>query len=207
MDKLWCFGDSYCEVDANWIYTIRKSLNLKLGSVGEGGSSLLAAYNRIIEKKDLIKKNDRVLFCFTAHVRDLFNRKNYSIGPTGEPVDYNYHNRKEVIAYQEYITHLYTDKIAIVPSISDSYKKHSYIKHDWDKYPTLFKFQWEYLDKKYPNSDDEFIYSFIKSPIPNHWVQNDKEYDKLFWKTYKGLLEPLQFESYPTQLYPNTRLI
>ena len=41
MDKLWCFGDSYCEVDANWIYTIRKSLNLKLGSVGEGGSSLL----------------------------------------------------------------------------------------------------------------------------------------------------------------------
>tara|TARA_A100000172_G_scaffold78689_1_gene64571 strand:- start:527 stop:1213 length:687 start_codon:yes stop_codon:yes gene_type:complete len=219
--KLWCFGDSYCEYDSNWISTIRKHCNLDLGSLGQGGSSLLQTYYQIIKVKDLIKENDRILFCVTSYTRDRFNGNFFNVMKIADEmkiIPMNLQTPEQTKAYKDYITYLYNDeeqkikgealiyliinklfkevptkKIAIIPSIWNDY--------NMDAKP-IHSFTWNYLKNKFPDKDDEFLWSFIRSPIRNHWYSNE-EFTIAFWKHFKEDLKPLDFDTYPTKTLYN----
>tara|TARA_B100000287_G_C20552320_1_gene748984 strand:- start:237 stop:911 length:675 start_codon:yes stop_codon:yes gene_type:complete len=219
--KLWCFGDSYCEYDSNWIYTIRKHCNLDIGCLGEGGSSLLQAYYQIDRVKDLIKENDRILFCVTSYNRDRFNGK-YFMNLSDEIIPFRHQTIEEKEAYKHYVAYLYNDeeqkirgealvyfitnkilkelptkKIAILPSIWNEYNMES---------KPIFEFTWNYLKNKFPDKEDKYLWSFIESPIPNHWYR-DEEYSSAFWKHFKKDLKPLDFNSYPTKTLFNDSVL
>ena len=40
------------------------------------------------------------------------------------------------------------------------------------------------LKDRFPDKEDKYLWSFIESPIPNHWYR-DEEYSTAFWKYFK----------------------
>lgn len=223
-NTLWCIGDSFCASGGNWIKTLTTSLNLNLGSLGIGGSGLQSAYNQFMIIKDRIKENDRVLFCYSTHNRNLFNNKHHAVHILTGIVPMDYHTKEEVNAYKEYITHLHTDKeelvrgtamlyyiienllkklptdkIVCLPSVDDSYNQMDYPNHFWLEYPNLFKFAIDYVVAKYPDKTLDECSKIIPNGN-NHWIgDDDEEYGIQFFKKYKPLLSKLDFDVYPTK--------
>ena len=65
MSKVWFFGDSFCDSEANWVEQVSKNLNAEVAHLGIAASSVSFLQNDLINNAHLISKNDFVIVCLT----------------------------------------------------------------------------------------------------------------------------------------------
>jgi hypothetical protein len=72
MSKVWFFGDSFCDSEANWVKQVSKNLNAEIAHLGIAASSVSFLQNDLINNAHLISKNDFVIACLTNTHRFYF---------------------------------------------------------------------------------------------------------------------------------------
>ena len=76
MSKLWVFGDSFCQYNANWIKDLAGEDEVML--FGKGGTSLLYTYKMLYNSVKDISADDKVLIGLTSVDRHMFRDWNLS---------------------------------------------------------------------------------------------------------------------------------
>lgn len=73
MNKIWFFGDSFCAWNENWVSDLAQKCNCEIAHLGVPGSSLTFVLHDILNHRDKISSQDRVVILFTGIYRDYYN--------------------------------------------------------------------------------------------------------------------------------------
>lgn len=217
MDKkrIWFFGDSYMSFNLNWVSELAKTLNCEPVIKAYPGSSILFTYTQLLENLEFISEDDRVVIGVTSPNRYYF-RDNLHIIPGREDLpDPANKFQKQMTVFKDMIKYLEDSnlkklndialtsviltqilpeiksrkKIAFATIDANQFNNYKYIPDTFKEYPSMFvtarNYITEYSKDTTPDELNRILYK------PNHWIEDDSEYEKYFWKTYKNLFAKL----------------
>lgn len=214
MAKLWAFGDSFCQLNENYINTIFKKGKFSgIEILGVSGSSLYYTLTMLDEYSSFIKSEDSVLVGITGTTRHFFKNTHFC-KPTAHYFDreskgYLPNTNPDMLqSYKMFLTYLNdTDQDVNLNRIFTYYIE-SAIKTKIEcknfimfstinsvDFPSSKHFgMWETVNNFYKihlgytdMSNEEIL---DKVNTPNHWIDHP-EYEEYFWKNYNTLFEQL----------------
>ena len=134
MNKIWFFGDSFCDCnykqetdDENkleWTDLLARDLNCNIAHLGTPGSSIPFLVKQYLENLNFIQSNDIVVFVYTSITREFFKGKNFRPIPDFLPLEEklesinipnegNHISEREFSAWNNYLIHLHDTEDAI----------------------------------------------------------------------------------------------
>ena len=134
MNKIWFFGDSFCDTSFNcetedenkleWTDLLARDFNCNIAHLGTAGSSIPFLVKQYLENLDFIQPNDIVVFVYTSVYREYFKGKNFRPIPDFLPLkekmdsinvpnENNPITEREFSAWNNYLIHLYDIEDAI----------------------------------------------------------------------------------------------